>query len=160
MTSNSCQTRLVNARLLFRTHGCTAAKNSMPRIGAALRKAHACLPTNGTGEQILTDQLKEKVIGPGRAKLIQSALPGILVGAPAHNSGAMPKAADGDMIKRHFHDQFRPQGLPLRGSFRAPTTGAARRAARKTWRGNQVCQLLGAGFNEFQLARPAGGNKI
>src|SRR5689334_11028810 len=53
------------------------------------------------------------------------------------------------MIVGDFAYEFRPQGLPLAGTFRAPPAGAARRPAGETRRANQrfdyALQILALG---------------
>src|SRR6476660_7573414 len=79
--------------------------------------------------------------------LIERALSRRLIGPPAEQMRAMPKAIAREVVVLNFDDQLRPQRLPLGAAFRAPATRAARSAARKTRRLNQRLHELGDFFS-------------
>src|ERR1700730_3221156 len=84
--------------------------------------------------------------------LIERALPGLLVGAPAQELGAVPEAATGEMVVAHLADQDRAQRLPVGRAPLAPAAGSSRapagEARRLDERHHQALDLAALGVAE------------
>src|SRR5581483_6143556 len=83
-----------------------------------------------------------------RADLVEGALRGHLVRAPAQELGSVAESALREVIVGNFADQFGSQRLPFSGAFRGPATGAAGSASGKPGRALQSFNL---GFKFFSL---------
>src|SRR5947207_9659276 len=75
--------------------------------------------------------------------LIEPALLGRLIGAPAQEPRAMPKALAGEMIVTDLDHELRLERHPLAEPFCRPAAGAARCVAGKAGRPDQRFQFLG-----------------
>jgi hypothetical protein len=74
--------------------------------------------------------------------LLEGALSGGLIGAPAQKHGAMPEAIAGDLIVAHFDDHLRPQWLPFGGALGVPSARTSRCRTGEAGRQDQPLQPL------------------
>src|SRR5690606_3807446 len=75
--------------------------------------------------------------------LLERALRGCFVGAPADEFRAVAEASGRHVIVGDFNDKLRGESLPLTGAFRGPATRAAWSASGKPWRLSEQLQLPG-----------------
>src|SRR5688572_12589468 len=100
-----------------------------------------CLSTQVCSNQVGLQQRQSAA--PDRSYLVEFALAGGFVGAPADEAGAVAKAPASEMIVAHFDDELWFQRLPFGGPVRGPAAGAARRAAGEAGRVDKSFEFFG-----------------
>src|SRR5262245_16151859 len=75
--------------------------------------------------------------------LIESALFRRLVGTPAQQTRAVPKALAREIVIATLDHELRLQRLPFARALRRPAAGPSRRVAAKAGRGNQSFEFFG-----------------
>src|SRR5438270_11383971 len=110
-------------------------RSALPRSSG--RRSAACRTADSFGEQFL--ELGRSQLG---SELFEGALPGIFVGPPTQEPGAVAEASAGDLVVPYLDHEPGLQRLPLRGALGVPAARAAWGASGETGRFDQRLELF------------------